>query len=366
MTGFLEKTVAEAGFAASWAQHVAPLAARIDARKRRQMLFASLVTGLAVGGVVSAVMLNRSVAADSIMANPLYVSLVLALAALAAIASWVSVMHRDFRLADAVDLAVETHFAALFAADGNEAFAEVILQDLVADGVLDEAAHAIITNHAGTYRGCRIRLLTARSQLRGGRFSWRNGRRSNLVVARISLPHDIDGHIRIDSQRDRLPGRSNSGNSSSGNSRSGRSNAGNSSSGNSNDMKINHDQFGHIFGVACSNWTSAARLLTPHFAENLLLIQQRLANPLGGKASDQVRVAMQMEKGNLLLVIEQPVRDHDPGRLDPRRAEMLARALITRFAVIPGLVDELHGDSDTLPVSAALSHSGSQVADIAV
>ena len=143
MSGFVEKTVAEAGFAASWAQHVAPLAERFDVRRRRQLLFASLVTGLAAGLAVVTVMLSGSVHADNIMANPLYASLVLALAALAAIASWVTMLRRDMRLSDAVDLAVETHFAALFAADGNEAFAEVVLQDLVEDGILEDATHSI-------------------------------------------------------------------------------------------------------------------------------------------------------------------------------------------------------------------------------
>lgn len=342
MSGFVEKTVAEAGFAASWAQHVAPLARQIEARARRQMMFASIVTGLAVGLVVTTVMLSRSVAADSIMANPLFLALVLALAALAAIASWVSLLRRDMRLADAVDLAVETHFAALFEADGNEAFAEVLLQDLVADGVLEDAAHNILSHHAGTYRGCRIRLVTASSQLGDGKFLSREGtRRCDLVVARMSLPHGIDSTIHIDSQRDHLPGQLDG-------------------------FHIDHDQFDHIFGVACSDRMAAAELLTPDFAENLLLIQQRLANPLGGRPSDRIRVAVQIDRGSLLLVIEQPLRPHDAGRLDPRSAEMLARGLIMRFATIPGLVDELHGDSESAPAFAALSSPEQPVPHIAV
>ena len=331
MSGFVEKTVAEAGFAASWAQHVAPLAERFDVRRRRQLLFASLVTGLAAGLAVVTVMLSGSVHADNIMANPLYASLVLALAALAAIASWVTMLRRDMRLSDAVDLAVETHFAALFAADGNEAFAEVVLQDLVEDGILEDATHSIQSHHAGTYRGCRIRLFTASSQLGDGKFLSREGtRRRNLVVARMSLPLQIEGSVRIDSQRDRLPEHANG-------------------------FHIDHDQFDHIFGVACSSHMAAVNLLTPEFAENLLLIQQRLANPLGGKTSAPVRVAVQIDHGSLVLLIEEPVQPAHLDRLDPRSAEMLARGLIMRFATIPGLVDELHGDAEAAPAFAALA-----------
>lgn len=342
MSGFVEKTVAEAGFAASWAQHVGPLAEDREARRRRQVMFASVVTGLAVGLAVVTVMLSRSVAPDSIMANSLYVALVLALAALAAIAGWVSLLRRDLPLADAVELAVETHFAALFGADGNEAFAEVILQDLVADDVLVDATHHITSHHAGTYRGCRIRLITARSQLGDGKFLSREGTRyRDLVVARTSLPHGMDAVIRIDSQRDRLPE-------------------------GHDEFHIDHDQFDHIFGVVCSDRMTAARLLTPDFAETMLLIQQRLANPLGGRPSDQIRVAVQIDKGTLLLVIEQPVRDQDVGTLDARRAEMLARGLIMRFATVPGLVDELHGDGEVAPAFATLAPPEQPAPHIAV
>jgi len=331
MFKFVEKTVAEAGFAASWAQHVAPQAEEIETRIRRQKMFASVVTGLAVGLAVVTVMLSRTVAADNIMANPLYVALVLALAALAVIAAWVALLRRDLRLADAVELAVETHFSALFSADGNEAFAEVILQDLVADGILEDASHSIISHHAGTYRGCRIRLLTATSQLGNDRaLSRKRARRRALVVARMSLPHDINGAIRVDSQRDRLPDHLDG-------------------------FHIDHDQFDHVFGVVCSSMVEAQGLLTPEFAEYLLLIQQGLANPLGGRSSDPPRMAVQIDKGSLVLVIEQPPGTHDAGALDTRRAEMLARRLILRFAAITGLVDELHGDGSLAPAFSVLA-----------
>lgn len=96
-------------------------------------------------------------------------------------------------------------------------------------------------------RGCRIRLITVRSQLGDGKFLSREGTRyRDLLVARMSLPHDMDAAIRIDSQRDRLPERL-------------------------NEFHIDHDQFDCIFGVVCSDKMTAARLLTPDFAETMLL-----------------------------------------------------------------------------------------------
>lgn len=49
MSGFVEKTVAEQGFALSWDLHVdADLVVAVK-RRHRRMLFASLATGISVG-----------------------------------------------------------------------------------------------------------------------------------------------------------------------------------------------------------------------------------------------------------------------------------------------------------------------------
>ena len=130
MSGFVEKTVAEQGFASSWKMHMSPLIDAAVKRQRRQMMFASLVTGLALGLGVVALFLGRLVTVDGLFAQPLFMALILALAALAAIASWVPLLRRDSLLRDGVMAAVESHFAALVTPDENTAFAEVLLQDL--------------------------------------------------------------------------------------------------------------------------------------------------------------------------------------------------------------------------------------------
>lgn len=336
MFGFVEKTVAEQGFASSWKMHMSPLIDAAVKRQRRQMMFASLVTGLALGLGVVALFLGWLVTADGLFAQPLFMALILALAALAAIASWVPHLRRDSALQDGVMAAVESHFAALVTPDENTAFAEVILQDLVSDGVLDPAEHQIMTHHAGSYRGCRIRLFAARAcPLTEGR---RPGRGQDLLVARVSLPWLVDCQISIDSDFSRL-------------------------SADGERLHVDHDQFDHIFGVSCGNQMVAADVLTTRLAESFLMIQQRLANPLSQKATG-LRVSVQIADGNLLLLIEEAARDGGAGQLGPAALEALARDLVMRFAMVPGLVDELYGDTEHPPAFTALAgmdHTSPQI-----
>ncbi len=329
MSGFVEKTVAEQGFASSWDLHVdADLVAAVKQRQRR-MLFASLATGISVGLGMVALFLKGIVPEDSIFAQPLYVALVVALAALAAIASWVTLLHPGAELAERVWDAVEGHFAALFSRDDNDAFAEVIIQDLAADGVLDAGSHEITSHHAGSYRGCRIRLFAARvTKVTGSR---RAATQSDLVVARVSLPGPVAGEISIDTDRSRLP--------------EGQS------------FHVDHDQFDHIFGISCTDRMAAKSLLTSQMAESLLLVQQRIANPLNKASLNGVRVAMQVADGSLVLLVEEQAAKAGTTRHGAAALENLARSLVMRFATVPGIVDELHGDGDNpaafapLPVS---------------
>ncbi|MEL0198225.1 MAG: DUF3137 domain-containing protein, partial [Rhodobiaceae bacterium] len=316
MSGFVEKTVAEQGFASSWDLHVdADLVAAVKQRQRR-MLFASLATGISVGLGMVALFLKGIVPEDSIFAQPLYVALVVALAALAAIASWVTLLHPGAELAERVWDAVEGHFAALFSRDDNDAFAEVIIQDLAADGVLDAGSHEITSHQAGSYRGCRIRLFAARvTKVTGSR---RAATQSDLVVARVSLPGPVAGEISIDTDRSRLP--------------EGQS------------FHVDHDQFDHIFGISCTDRMAAKSLLTSQMAESLLLVQQRIANPLNKASLNGVRVAMQVADGSLVLLVEEQAAKAGTTRHGAAALENLARSLVMRFATVPGIVDELHGD----------------------
>ena len=338
MSGFVEKTVAEQGFASSWDLHVdADLVAAVKQRQRR-MLFACLATGISAGLGIVALFLQGIVPEDSIFAQPLYVALVVALAALAAIASWVTLLRPGADLAERVWDAVEGHFAALFSRADNDAFAEVIIQDLAADGVLDAGTHEITSHHAGSYRGCRIRLFAARiTKVTGSR---RAARQSDLVVARVSLPRPVAGEISIDTDRSRLP--------------EGQS------------FHVDHDQFDHIFGISCTDGMAAKSLLTSQMAESLLLVQQRIANPLNKASLNGVRVAMQVADGSLVLLVEEQAAKAGMTRHGAAALENMARSLVMRFATVPGIVDELHGDGDNPAAFAPLPVSGRDALQISL
>ena len=300
------------------------------------MLFGSVATGISVGLGIVALLLQGIVPEESIFSQPFYVALVLALAALAAIASWITLLRPEGNLAARVWEAVEAHFAALFSRDENDAFAAVILQDLADDGILDSADYTVVSHHAGSYRGCRIRLFGAcPRQMPDAR---RSVAGSDLVVARISLPMQMAGSIGIDTDRSRLP--------------------------EGQPFHVDHDQFDPIFGVTCTDKMVAKSLLTSQMAESLLLVQQRIANPLNKTAMNGVRVAVQIADGSLVLLVEQ--RAGKPGRTHYSAAalESMARSLVMRFATVPGLVDELYGDSETPPAFAPLpapDRDGSQI-----
>lgn len=329
MSGFVEKTVAEQGFASSWDFHVdADLVAAVKQRHRK-MLFASLASGISIGLGLVAVFFKAIVPEDSIFAQPLYFALVVALVTFATIARWITLRRLGADLEERVWDAVEAHFASLLSRDGNNAFAKVIIQELIADGVLDAGTHKITSHHAGSYRGCRIRLFVAR--VRKPAVGRRTANCSDTVVARISLPRPVAGAISIDTDKSRiLEGQS---------------------------FDVDHDQFHHIFGVSCTDRVAAKSLLTSQMAESLLMVQQRMTNPLNKAALNGVRVAMRVADGSLVLLVEEQAVRAGANQHAAAALEEMARSLVMRFAAVPGIVDELYGDCENPAAFSPLSLS---------
>jgi len=302
------------------------------------MLFASLATGISIGLVMVPVFLKGIVPEDSIFAQPLYVVLVVALATVVSITSWITLRRPSADLEERVWQAVEAHFASLFRRDDNHAFAEVIIQDLATEGVLDAGTHKINSHHAGSYRGCRIRLFGARvCQPVVGR---RTANCSDLVVTRISLPRGFAGAISIDTDKSRiLEGQS---------------------------FQVDHNQFHHIFGVSCTDRMAAKSLLTSQMAESLLLLQQRITNPLNNAPLNGIRVAMRVAHGSLVLLVEEQAAEAGATQQSAAALEKMARSLVMRFAAVPGIVDELHGDGDNPAAFAPLPVSGRDAPQISL
>ena len=261
-----------------------------------------------------------------------------ALATVASITGWITLRRPGAELEERVWEAVEAHFASLFSRDDNHAFAEVIIQDLATDGVLDAGTYKINSHHAGSYRGCRIRLFGARvcKPLVGRR----TVNCSDLVVARISLPKGVAGAISIDTDKSRiLEGQS---------------------------FQVDHDQFHHIFGVSCTDRMAAKSLLTYQMAESLLLVQQRITNPLNKTSLNGVRVAMRVADGSLVMLVEEQAAEAGATLHGAAALEKMARSLVMRFATVPGIVDELHGEGDNPAAFAPLRVSGRNAPQISL
>ena len=155
---------------------------------------------------------------------------------------------------------------------------------------------------------------------------------SDLVVTRISLPKGVAGAISIDTDKSRiLEGQS---------------------------FQVDHDQFHHIFGVSCTDRMAAKSLLTYQMAESLLLVQQRITNPLNKASLSGVRVAMRVADGSLVLLVEEQAAEAGAKLHGAAALEKMARSLVMRFATVPGIVDELHGDGYNPAAFAPLLLSG--------
>ena len=331
MSVFVEKTLAEEGFAATWARTVTPSVMESSKRSRRRTMFASLATGITVGLSVVSVLLQMRAADAAFLASPVNHALVLALAALAAIGAWVNVLRGRESHEPSVRKAVEAHFANILSPDDNAAFGQVIIEDLIGDGVLQDRDYELSANYAGTYGDCRIRIVEAAAGLaRGHRHD-----RVILSVFRVSLPASLRADIRIDSRADRLKALMKD----------------------RSDLvsyRVDHDQFDGIFAVASTDMGEAARFITDGLAETLLRVQEHLASPLAPGVGEQPRLAAQASESSLLLAIETPANGGAMVATTPTSAEALARHLIMRFATAPALVDDLHGGPEIPPAFAPL------------
>ena len=332
MLTFVEKTLAEEGFGACWKQEVAPqLDCHVKGR-RRHLMFASLISGVAVGLGVVALLLRAQIGHAGFLAEPVHLALVLALAALAVIGAWVTVLRGQAEVGACVRRAVELHFASLFAADGNAAFGEVVLQDLVTDGILQDRDYAVTANYAGTYGACRVRMIEAAAEVaRGHRHDT-----VELIVFRVSLPFSGNGEAIADSRGDRLA-------------------SGLEGRPEFQRYHVDHDQFDGIFSVATTHIADAERIFSAHVVDTLLRVQERLASPLAPGRGVGPRLVVQFANGSLVMVIETPATRRDASATTVAGAEARARDLIVQFATLPALVDSLHGMADSLPAFSPLT-----------
>ncbi|MEK9552806.1 MAG: hypothetical protein VW446_06065, partial [Alphaproteobacteria bacterium] len=93
---------------------------------------------------------------------------------------------------------------------------------------------------------------------------------------------------------------------------------------------------------------------------------QRIANPLNKAALKGVRVAMQVADGSLVLLVEEQASKSDANHHSAAALDKMARSLVMRFATVPGIVDELHGDGENPAAFAPLPVSGHDAPQISL
>ena len=163
---------------------------------------------------------------------------------------------------------------------------------------------------------------------------------SDLVVAGIRLPHGVAGAISIATDKSCiLEGQS---------------------------FQVDHDQIHHIFGLSCTVSMKAKSLLTSQMAERPLLVQKRITNSLNKASLDIVRVAMRVADGSLVLLVKEQAAEAEATQHGADALEKMARSLLMRFATVPGIVDELHGDGDNPAAFELLSVSGRDAPQISL
>ena len=95
----------------------------------------------------------------------------------------------------------------------------------------------------------------------------------------------------------------------------------------------------------------------------LLLIQQRFLNKT---SLNSVCVAMRVADGNLVLLVEEQAAEAGVTQNGAAELEKMARSLVMRFATVPGIVGELHGDGDSPAALAPLPISGRDAPQISL
>ncbi|MEX0502857.1 hypothetical protein AB3X55_04615 [Alphaproteobacteria bacterium LSUCC0719] len=333
MRSFVEKTPAEQGFGASWRQEVVPCLEREEARRRRRIIGGSLITGCMVG-VAGVVLLQQAqLVSLGFPVSSLTRMLVLALAGLVAVITWMVLLPVNgpgaFKGTGAVRRAVELHFANLLTQADNAGFAEVILQDLVTDNILPDRHYTLMAAYAGTYGDCRIWMIEAAVDRPSNRPSKSGHDGADLLVFRTSLPFRLPGETRADSRADHLSSIVAGQHGIAG-------------------YDADHDEVNEIFTIATTDTGAAAQLFTFGFAETLLRVHEHLASPLSRRRGAQPHLSLQATRGSLVIAVD--MRAGGGIGAAARDAEQLARELIVQFATLPALVDGMQGEADTSPV----------------
>ena len=323
---FRERSEAEQGFSTIWNVHIAPHLGRYRAAfisKRRLVFFGVFGYFLFV---VPALIWSRSLVDQQ---NETQVQLA-ALGALAVSCGWFYITCKAFydevkNFDEFMRASVAQHFAPIFRREPRDEAAYHYAHMLQHERMTKKGDALISNYHIGTYRDCSLEFFNVRYE----RVRWsRNGRRSRrrhyfLVVA-IGVPVPFEGEIHI--KRDY----------------GGLLNWMRGKALGKRRFKVSHRGFEDQFEIYADSANAARQLVSRSFCNNLMAIERMY--PKGFGIFKRPTTAL-FKDGKFFLIIGN-VRDMMTDGISythPDKVQQTARRMIARLAVMPRIVDYLHG-----------------------
>ena len=323
---FQEKTAAESGFSTVWEEQIAPhlrgyRMAYIGGR-RKMILGIFLYFTLALPLMVY---LHRSVDMSTEKAR-----LIVVLGYLTVTTGWGFLFfwgfYKTIRNFDAfMRQRVAVHFAPIFKPEPVLAEAEFIATYLQREGMGKKGDIEVSNYHIGTYCDCSLKFFNARytshySTGRGGR----NKTHNDFLIIGVGVPRAFNGNVYI--KRDQgvilnwLRGQYNK----------------------KRRFKVSHEGFEEKFEVYADNVDTAKALVTRSFCNNLLAVEKMYPKSMGLIP----RRVTGLFANRQFFIIVGGVRDMMSDGISfshPDKVQQTARRMIARFAIMPRIVDFLHG-----------------------
>lgn len=323
---FQEKTGAETGFSRVWDSQIAPYLRgyRAEFKSARRLLLLGVVLYFAIC-LPALVYVSRFFPSPGEEGAGL-----VALAGTAISCGWFYVFGHGFyrtvrRFDDFMRRSVAKHFAPIFRLEPIDAEADNTAFMLQSEGMGRKGEIEISNYHVGTYRKCALQFFNV--CFKRVEYLPRQGRRTrrnHYLIIDIEVPAAFEGKVYIKRDygfvlnwvrgqfiRKRR-------------------------------FKVRHEGFEEKFEIYADNAQSAQRLITRSFCNNLLAIERMYPKSFGLIP----RPVTGLFRGGRFYLIIGGVRDIMSDGISyshPDKVQQTARRMIARLAVMPRIVDFLHG-----------------------
>ena len=323
---FQEKTAAEEGFANVWAVHIAPGLGRYRSSFFRRRRFAVLgVIGFFGLIVPLLIWARRFVEPGSELAPVIY-----ALSALGVSAGWYYLTCKGFvdhvrQFDQFMRASVAKHFAPIFRLETRPEQAHYYADMLQAEGMTRRGDATISNYHTGNYRDCSLEFFNVcYERVYYARNSGRRRSRSYFLIVAIGVPMAFNGEVHIKCDygfvanwlRGKVMRKKR--------------------------LQVSHHAFEEKFEIYADDPLTARRLVSRAFCNNLMAIEAMYPKRFGVLRRPMTAL---FKDGKFFLVIGN-VSDMMSDGISyshPDKVQKTARRMIARLAVMPRIVDYLHG-----------------------